>query len=94
MTLAPVGMLERGNAALARETAPEGAFAWSVWPAKERPSRAWLVVSALAAIGACTAVAMGDLWIGVMAALAIAVSLQRFLLPTDCMLTEDGIKNH
>jgi len=94
MTLAPVGMLERGNAALARETEPEGAFAWSVWPAKERPSRAWLVVAALAAIGACTAVTMGDTWIGVMAALAIAVSLQRFLLPTDCVLTAEGITIH
>jgi hypothetical protein len=94
MTLAPVGMLERGKVTLARQTAPEGAFAWSVWPAKERPARAWLVMAALAAICVCTSAAMGDLWIGVMAALAIAVSLQRFLLPTDCMLTADGITIH
>lgn len=94
MTLAPVGMLERGNAALAHREAPESAFAWTVWPAKERPRRAWMVAAALAMIGACTGAAMGDVWIGVMAALAIAVSLQRFLLPTDCVLTRDGITIH
>ena len=93
MTLAPIGMLERG-AVLAQREAPESAFAWTVWPARERPGRAWLVVLALLAIGACVSLAMGDAWFGVMGALAIAVSLHRFLLPTDCMLTSDGITIH
>ena len=94
MTLAPVGMLERGTAVLAQREAPEAAFGWTVWPARERPRHAWLAVLALVAIGVCATLASGDLWIGVMGALAVAVSLHRFLLPTDCMLSSEGITIH
>ena len=93
-TLAPEAFIRHGPAAAVRQDEPGRALAWTVWPARERPARTAWVAAALLALGALAGVTMGDATIGVMAALALAVSLHRFLLPTDVVLHDDGITVH
>jgi hypothetical protein len=91
-TLAPEALIRHG--VVATEPEPGRALAWTVWPARERPVRAACVTAGVMALGALAGFTMGDAWTGVIAALALAVSLHRFLLPTDVVLHDDGITVH
>ena len=91
-TLHPVEFVRRSPVEALAETGP--ALAWTVWPAREHPVRTTWVVLALPTLGALVGFAMQDPWLGVVAGLALAVSLHRFLLPTDVVLHDDGITVH
>lgn len=91
-TLHPVEFVRRSPVEALADTGP--ALAWTVWPARERPARTAWTALALLAIGALSGLAMSDASLGVMAAVAVAVSLHRFLLPTDVVLHDDGITVH
>ena len=93
-TLAPVELIRQGSVAAVSDPAPEQAFAWTVWPAKERPARTVALLAGIAVFGAMAAVALQDMALGGVAALALALSVQRYLLPTDHVLCSDGIAVH
>lgn len=92
MTLAPVEFMRHTEAA--SEPQQRGVTGWTVWPARERPLRACVVIAVLVGLALAAAVAWGDPLLGVLSSLAVAVSLQTFLLPTDYVLGPDGITVH
>ncbi len=93
-TLAPVEFIRQGPVATTDRPTPEQAFAWTVWPAKERPMRTVALLAGMTAFGAMAGVALHDAALGGVAGLALAVSVQRYLLPTDHVLNNDGITVH
>ncbi len=93
-TLAPVEFIRQGVVASIEREVPQQAFAWTVWPARERPSRTVFAVLAMVSLGWMVGSVMNDSWIGGVAGLALVISLQRFLLPTDYVLNADGLTVH
>jgi hypothetical protein len=93
-SLAPVEDIRQGVLRAVSQQEPDHAMAWTVWPARERPGRGLAVLGALVAIGLGAAVAWNDLAMGLLSALVVAVALQRFLLPTDHVLTSHAIEVH
>lgn len=93
-TLAPVELIRQGPVASVSDPAPEQAFAWTVWPAKERPARTAALLAGITAFGVLSSVALQDVALGCVAALMLALSVQRYLLPTDHVLNSDGITVH
>ena len=92
MTLAPVEFMRHSETAA--EPQQDRVSGWTVWPAKERPARAAAVIAVLVGLALGAAMAWGDPLLGVLSSLAVAVSLQTFLLPTDYVLGPDGITVH
>jgi|GEM_PF-2096929 len=93
-TLAPVELIRNDPIEAMRSARAEQAFTWTVWPAKECPMRTVVLLVAMTALGVFSGVAFQDAWLGAVAAVALAVSVQRYLLPTDYVLTRDGITVH
>lgn len=93
-SLAPVEDIRQGVLRAVSQQEPDHAMAWTVWPARERPGRGLAVLGVLAAIGLGAAAAWNDLAMGLLSALVVAVALQRFLLPTDYVLTRHAIEVH
>ena len=92
MTLAPVEFMRQGRAAEAPHQ--DRVTGWTVWPARERPALAVVVAAVLVMLALAAAMAWGDPLLGVLSSLAVAVSLQGFLLPTDYVLGPEGITVH
>lgn len=92
MTLAPVEFMRHGESVT--EPRQDRVNGWTVWPAKDRPARAVAVVAVLVMLALAAAMAWSDPLLGVLSSLAVAVSLQGFLLPTDYVLGPEGITVH
>lgn len=92
MTLAPVEFMREPQ--VMADPRQDRVTGWTVWPARERPLRAAVVVAVLVLLALGAAMAWGDPLLGVLSSLAVAVSLQTFLLPTDYVLDAEGITVH
>lgn len=92
MTLAPVEFMREPQ--VIADPGQDRVTGWTVWPARERPLRAAAVVAVLMLLALGAAMAWGDPLLGVLSSLAVAVSLQTFLLPTDYVLGPEGITVH
>jgi hypothetical protein len=67
-----------------------GALAWSVWPARERPWAALVLILSVAVLGVLIARGTGDRVLGVAAPLFLLGSLGSFLAKTEYRLTRDA----
>ena len=67
-------------------------IAWSVWPARDRPRSAAVVLASVLVLGVLIAKGTGDPVLGVAAPLFILVSLGSFLAKTDFRLTTDAVE--
>jgi len=65
---------------------------WSVWPARERPWAAAVLLAALAVLGVLIAQGTGDRVLGVAAPLFILVSVGSFIARTHYRLTPESIE--
>jgi hypothetical protein len=77
-----------------RVIAPEArdALEWSVWPARERPWAAVVLLVALAVLGVLIAQGTGDRVLGLAAPVFILVSVGSFVAKTHYRLTSDSIE--
>ena len=71
--------------------APE-TLEWSVWPARERPAAALVLLASLAVLGVLIAQGTGDRILGVAAPLFILGSVGSFIAKTRYRLTQDGVE--
>ena len=72
---------------------PEGnALTWTVWPARQRPLAAAILVASSVVLGVLVRRATGDTVLGVAAPIFVLGSLSSFLFPTDYRLTEEAIE--
>jgi len=71
--------------------APE-ALEWSVWPARERPWAAAVLLASLAVLGVLIAQGTGDRVLGVAAPLFILASVGSFIARTRYRLTSESIE--
>jgi hypothetical protein len=78
---------EARDAPAARE-----ALEWSVWPARERPWAAVVLLAALAVLGVLIAQGTGDRVLGLAAPVFILVSVGSFIAKTHYRLTSDSIE--
>jgi len=92
MTLAPVELMQQARPMA--ESDQHQVTGWTVWPARERPMRAVVVLGVLVILAVAAGIAWGDPLLGVLSSLAVAVGLQSFLLPTDYVLGPEGITVH
>lgn len=78
----------------ARVPAPRAreALEWSVWPARERPWAAAVLLLSLAVLGVLIAGATGDRVLGVAAPLFVLVSVGSFIGRTRYRLTDEAIE--
>lgn len=65
---------------------------WSVWPARERPWAAAVVLVSVGVLGVLIAKGTGDTVLGVAAPLFLLASLGSFLAKTEYRLTSDAIE--
>ena len=68
------------------------ALEWSVWPARERPWAAVVLLASLAVLGVLIAQGTGDRVLGLAAPLFILVSVGSFIAKTHYRLTSDSIE--
>ena len=66
-------------------------FSWRVHPFRERFRAACFAVSVLAAIAWLAAELMQSLWWAVIAFLFLAISLNRFFLPSEFQIDDEGV---
>ena len=66
-------------------------FSWRVHPFRERFGAACFAVSVLAAMAWLAAELMQSLWWAVMAFLFLSASLNRFFLPSEFQIDDDGV---
>jgi hypothetical protein len=71
---------------------PAGTLDWSVWPARDRPLAAAVVVASAAVLGVLIAKGTGDAVLGFAAPLFILASLGSFLARTEYRLTQEAIE--
>ncbi len=71
--------------------APE-TLEWSVWPARERPWAAGVLLASLAVLGALIALGTGDRVLGVAAPAFVLVSVGSFISRTRYRLTSESIE--
>jgi hypothetical protein len=72
--------------------AAAGELSWTVWPARERPAQAAVLVASAVVLGVLVAGGTGDRILGFAAPLFVLVSLSSYLLPTAYRLTEDAVE--
>ncbi|MGE5175437.1 MAG: hypothetical protein ACM3JJ_03605 [Hyphomicrobiales bacterium] len=80
---------------MARERAARGSadeISWSVWPARERPLAAAIVVAAAIVLGVLIGKGTHDRVLAVAAPVAVLLSLSSFLLPTAYRLTKESVE--
>ena len=65
---------------------------WSVWPARERPWAAAVLLASVGVLGVLIAKGTGDTVLGVAAPLFLLASLGSFLAKTEYRLTHDAIE--
>ncbi len=85
-----------GSASAPEESGAPGAapqtLEWSVWPARERPWAAAVLLGSLAVLGALIAQATGDRVLAVAAPVFVLVSVGSFISRTHYRLTAHGIE--
>jgi hypothetical protein len=64
---------------------------WTVWPARERPWSAAVLVAGALVLGVLIARSTGDRLLAIAAPLFVLASLGSFLFPTDYRLTRDSV---
>ncbi|HEX7076966.1 MAG TPA: hypothetical protein VF363_00955 [Candidatus Eisenbacteria bacterium] len=74
----------------AKDTADE--IAWTVWPARERPIAAAVLLASALVLGALIGQGTRDRVLAVAAPLAVLLSLSSFLLPTAYRLTKESVE--
>ena len=74
----------------ARRTSAE--LTWSVWPARERPAAALVLLAAAVVLGVLVAKGTGDGVLGMAAPFFVLASLSSFLFPTVYRLTDDAVE--
>lgn len=80
---------------MARERAARGSadeVSWSVWPARDRPLAAAIVVAAAIVLGILIGQGTHDQVLAVAAPIAVLLSLSSFLLPTAYRLTKESVE--
>ena len=93
-----MGLAEAGRPAEAGPepdptTAPAGdVLTWKVWPARERPLAALVLVASTVVLGVLVRRATGDAVLGIAAPVFVLGSLAAFLFPTEYRLTEEAIE--
>lgn len=75
-----------------KRTAAAGELSWSVWPARERPIAAAVLLGASIVLGVLVQQGTHDRVLSVAAPLFVLVSLSSFLLPTSYRLSADGFE--
>ena len=84
---------ERVPAADAREArGPEATMEWSVWPARERPWAAAVLLASLLVLGVLIAKGTGDKVLGAAAPVFILASVGSFIAKTHYRLTPESIE--
>ena len=73
-------------------TAPPETLEWSVWPARDRPWAAVVLLASLAVLGVLIAQGTGDRMLGVAAPLFILGSVGSFIARTRYRLTSESIE--
>ena len=75
------------------DTAPDGAeLHWSVWPARQKPLAAAVLVAGAVVLGVLITRGTGDRLLGIAAPLFVLVSISSYLLPTHYRLTRDAVE--
>ena len=86
-------MTAREERDIASETpAARGTLEWSVWPARERPWAAVVLLVSLAVLGALIVQGTGDRVLGLAAPVFILVSVGSFIARTHYRLTPESIE--
>jgi hypothetical protein len=67
-------------------------LSWSVWPARQKPLTAAVIVAGAVVLGVLIARGTGDRLLGVAAPLFVLLSLSSYLLPTRYRLTPDAVE--
>jgi hypothetical protein len=79
-----------------RESPPPAAqgdvLTWKVWPARNRPLAALILVASSIVLGVLVRRATGDTVLGIAAPIFVLGSLAAFLFPTEYRLTEEAIE--
>lgn len=83
---------ERPAAAARLVDAESDALTWSVWPARQRPLAAAVIVAGAGVLGVLIAQGTGDRLLGIAGPLFVLVSLSSYLLPTTYRLTRDAVE--
>ncbi len=65
---------------------------WTVWPAREKPWSAVVLIAGVAVLGVLIARGTGDRLLAVAAPLFVLASLGSFLFPTDYRLTREAVE--
>lgn len=71
---------------------PADSLEWSVWPARERPWAAAVLLASLGVLGVVIAQGTGDKVLGVAAPLFVLASVGSFIAKTEYRLTSDAIE--
>ncbi|HYJ34444.1 MAG TPA: hypothetical protein VE326_14670 [Candidatus Binatia bacterium] len=74
------------------DAGPDGELSWSVWPARQKPLTAAVIVAGALVLGILIARGTGDRLLGIAAPLFVLVSLSSYLLPTRYRLTPDAVE--
>ncbi|MBC23523.1 MAG: hypothetical protein CMJ32_06350 [Phycisphaerae bacterium] len=73
------------------EESPQVLLQWNAWPARQNPAQAMLACLVIVALGVAVGFLAGDWFWGALAVLVLAVSLNRYLLPSSYTIDEKGI---